>query len=202
MGGIFVNGWDQSVPPPDYANVLDGVTRVKCATFDPLWCGAGTVTPADGDVRFTWLEKVNKPTSVTGMCMVSVVQGSFTGDNNNKLGLYIDDGTTLTLVASTADDANIWKAVANVVASKAFSSAYVLQPGVQYVGAAIYNNSAQTTAPQALAASVTADTYVHPMAKTNRWRFAKLTAQTNLPSTQALSGLASTTKVAWFGVYQ
>jgi hypothetical protein len=72
-------------------------------------------------------------------------QGNFTSDNENRIGIYTSDGTDLTLVASTTDDGNLWKA-AYGPASKALTTPYAASAGWYWVGK-LYNSSAQTTAP-------------------------------------------------------
>lgn len=89
---------------------------------------------------------IDKPTTITGVKWFQYQQGNYTADNYNGVGLYTYSGGTLTLVASSTDDGAIWKATANSWASKAFSAAYIANTGIYFV-AAIYNNSAQVTAP-------------------------------------------------------
>lgn len=85
--------------------------------------------------------------TLTGVKWFQNVQGSYTADTNNRIGLYSYDGSgTLTLVASTTDDGNLWKASSTTWASKAFSSTYAAAEGIYYIGV-LYRSTAQTTAP-------------------------------------------------------
>ncbi len=86
-------------------------------------------------------------TTITGVKWWQVVQGVYTANNYNGVGLYTYSGGTLTLVASSTNDGNIWKGGTGSMQTKAFSSTYSAAAGVYYIGA-IYCTSAQTTAPQ------------------------------------------------------
>ena len=66
---------------------------------------------------------IRESKTIAGVKWFQGVQGNYTADNYNGVGLYSYDGAgTLTLVASSTNDGNIWKASANSVGSKAFSS--------------------------------------------------------------------------------
>jgi hypothetical protein len=97
----------------------------------------------DGQI---YLSAVYLPFSatITGSKWFQIVAGVYTADNYNGIGLYTYSGGTLTLVASSTNDGNIWKSTG--AQSKAFSSPYSASAGVYYLGY-LYNSSAQTTAP-------------------------------------------------------
>lgn len=90
---------------------------------------------------------LSEATTITGVGFLMATQGDYTADNNNRVGLYSYSGGTLTLVASSANNGNLWKAAANTVVKEPFTTPYVAQPGIYFVGL-LYNSSAQTTAPQ------------------------------------------------------
>ncbi len=90
---------------------------------------------------------INKSDTITGVKFYSAVQGNFTGDNTNGIALYSYSGGTLTKVAETANDANIWKGSSNTWQTVAFTSPYSASAGTYFL-VILYNNSAQTTAPQ------------------------------------------------------
>lgn len=96
---------------------------------------------------------VAAPVTLTGVKWYQSITGNYTGDNYNGFGLYTLSGGVATLVASTTNDANIWKG-GIAWQSKAFSSPYVAAAGTYYIGA-LYNNNAQTTAPGAMGVSIT-----------------------------------------------
>lgn len=141
----------------------------------------------DGVLRFygLWLPEA---ATITGVRWSQSVQGAYTADNNNKVGLYRSDGTNLILVASSTNDGNIWKAAVGV-GSKAFSSTYLAEAGNYWV-ACLYNSSAQTTAPQQ-------ECFPNPLSDimntiglgTNEGWNGYLSGQTDLPASTAWSGI-------------
>lgn len=138
-------------------------------------------------------------TTITGIKWLQVVQGSYTANNYNGVGLYTYSAGTLTLVASSTDDGNIWKAAPGM-ASKAFSSQYPAAAGL-YFAAHLYNQSAVVTAPQ-IGAFVNANGGLFALDFTNSARIVgQVTSQASLPATQAMSGVASSSISPWLGLY-
>jgi hypothetical protein len=87
--------------------------------------------------------------TITGVKFFQPNQGVYTGNNYNGVGLYSYSGGTLTLVASTTNDTEFWKGTSATWITKPFSSTYSASSGVYYLFA-LYNSSAQTTAPTIL----------------------------------------------------
>ncbi len=139
--------------------------------------------------------------TLTGVRWWHVIQGVYTANNYNGVGLYTYSGGTLTLVASSTDDGNIWKAAANTWSSKAFSNTYAAAAGLFFVGN-LYCSSAQTTAPTIGAGSAITNAALSPVDFTNSARFiAQAASLTALPSSQAMSGLSAASGVLYFGIY-
>ena len=137
-----------------------------------------------------------KAQTITGVKWMQLTAGNYTANNYNGLGLYSYSGGTLTLVASSTNDGNIWKVSStNTFQSKAFSSTYAAAAGVYYVGA-LYCSSAQTTAPGIYAAVTGNATYDFTSVISST-----LNAQTSLPSTQLSSGLSVSTGNLGFWLY-
>lgn len=159
-----------------------------------------TVPISDGQIRFFAIY-ISETTTITGVKWFQATQGSYTADNYNGIGLYSYSGGTLTQVASTTDDGDIWKATGSTMASKAFSSTYNASPGVYFI-AVLYNSSAQTTAP-ALGGYGTTNAGVSAADYTNSAKLISLlSGQTALPSpTQAMSGLTVTTAGVYLALY-
>ena len=116
----------------------------------------------------------------------SAVQGSFTGDNENAIGIYRLNGNLIELVAKTANSANTWKAAAGDT-SAALTAPVALTPGIYY-SAALYNNSAQTTAPQISGHT----TYFGDLGGGAVFR-GGITSQTALAASYAVSSIAERT---------
>lgn len=84
--------------------------------------------------------------NVTGVGWIQSVQGNYTADNNNVVGLYTYSAGTITRVAISANDGNLWKGASNTIQKRAFTSTYSASAGIHFIGF-IYNSSAQVTAP-------------------------------------------------------
>jgi hypothetical protein len=138
-----------------------------------------------------------KSSTITGVKWNQITQGNYTADNYNGVGLYSYNAGTLTLVASSTNDGNIWKGSGNTLQSKAFSSTYVASAGIYFV-AFLYSSSAQTAAP-------TISGIVAPFSPggafildfTNSAKLVgTISSQTALPSpTQAISGISTTNAI-------
>ncbi|AXH76791.1 MAG: hypothetical protein [Caudoviricetes sp.] len=83
-------------------------------------------------------------TTVNGFVIHLDTAGVFTGNNTNSIGLFTYSAGTLTKVAETANDANIWK---SLLSTKALSSPYSASAGLYFIGI-IYNQSSQSTQPK------------------------------------------------------
>lgn len=130
-------------------------------------------------------------TTINGAKWFVAVNGSITANNYNGIGLYSYSGGTLTLVASSATDSNIWSQGTGWK-SKAFSSSYSASAGVYFIGTCS-SWSAATTAPN-LGAVTTAPTIAYfAMDFTNSARLVcSRTSITALPSSIAMSGVNNT----------
>lgn len=155
----------------------------------------------DNVVRFTMVY-LPKAATITGVKWYHGTQGAYTADGYNGVGLYTLSAGTLTLVASSTNDGNIWKAASTTVGSKAFSSTYAAAAGV-YVVAALYCHSAETTAPEiGVLPNVASATIISTFDFANSVKlFATLLSQTSLPASQASSGINGTTTPYYLSLY-
>lgn len=156
---------------------------------------------ADGTLNLTAIV-IPEASTITGVMWIQNTQGNYTADNYNGVGLYSYSSGTLTLQASSTNDGNIWKATAISLATKAFTTPYVATAGVYFIGA-LYNNSAQTTAPAF--AGQSSNLFAGAVASLDFTNSAKIrgtvSAQTSLPATQAMSGVTAVTPYIWWAVY-
>jgi hypothetical protein len=90
---------------------------------------------------------VTTSATLTGVKFFQSTQGNFTGDNTNGIALYSYSGGTLTKRAESANDPNIWKGATGTWQTIPFASTYAAAAGIYFIGF-LYNQSAQTTAPQ------------------------------------------------------
>lgn len=158
-----------------------------------------TANLTDGTMVFVavWL---NKSSIITGVKFFQGTQGSYTADNNNKVGLYSYSGGVLTLVASSANNGNLFKAATNSMQTEAFSAPYSAAKGLYFVGL-LYNSSAQTTAP-ALGAGYNTLANAQTADLTNSAKIVgTLAAQTDLPASQNMSGITGVNVRHYAAIY-
>lgn len=158
----------------------------------------GSLVLADGTLYIAPFY-LPEPMTMTGLGYLITINGSYTADNNNRLGLYTSDGTNLNLVASCANDGNLWQPGSVGGKQTAFSAPYAAAAGWYYVGN-LYNTSAQTTAPgvgrhNSVSGGISGawgnDSIIH----------GTVAAQTDLPAQQAIAGLTVGTQFHWWGAY-
>lgn len=115
--------------------------NIVCSPFEVR--AASALTDARIDFVPVYL---STSSTITGVGFFQGAQGNFTGDQTNSIALYSYSGGTLTKVAESANNANIYKGTSNTWQKVDFSSTYSAAAGVYYIGF-LYNQSAQTTAP-------------------------------------------------------
>lgn len=162
---------------------------IKGAPLGISLTAAGTTTGMT-DARL-WLIPVYVavPTTLIGVKWYQATTGNYTADNYNGIGLYSVSGGVATLVASSTNDGNIWKGSV-LWQSKAFSSPYVVTAAATYYIGALYNSSAQVTAPGAMGVSITTAA-VQTFDFTSGRMYCYLGAQASLPSSITLSTATS-----------
>lgn len=175
-------------------------SSIKAQT-EPIQYINQNFNPVDGTIYFQaiWLPKAQ---TLTGVKWYQRTIGNYTADNNNVIGLYTYSGGTLTQVAVTTNDGNLWQtAGTNTFGTKAFSSTYVATEGLYFIGI-LYNSSAVVTAP-ALGTIVNFTNLSQSAVDfTNSAKLCSvITGQTNLPATQAMSGLTGNTVRIWLSLY-
>lgn len=122
-------------------------STVKTATVIAGMYTTSSATLSDNALLLYALEVQPIPITCTTVRFFQFTAGSYTADQNNRIGLYKLVGTTYTLVASIANDANLWVNSSNSVVTKTWTTPYTAAANEQLYVAFLYNNSAQTTAP-------------------------------------------------------
>mgnify|MGYP000884120850 CR=1 FL=1 len=155
----------------------------------------------DGQIKYTAVY-LPKATTLTGIKVYVRAQGSYTGDNNNRVGLYSYSGGTLTLVASSANNSTLWTSAANSVQTIPFSSTYAANAGLYFV-AFIYNQSAQTTAPSLASGTALNNAAMSGTAFgfTNSAKLHGTSSGTDLPASIAMSSITASTIPSWTALY-
>ena len=166
--------------------------------FSPSWITTSAVL-VDNSL-FGVPVKLYAGQTVTGIKWWQVAQGSYTADQTNNVSLFSLVSGSLTKVAESTNDGNIWKATANSWNSVAFTSTYaVTTTGVYWVGL-LYNNSAQTTAPSIGCIPNSTNSGVTTGDMSNKLHFSK--APTNAPASSfTMSGTTASTVRQYLIVY-
>lgn len=165
---------------------------------------SNVATPlVDGQIKYTAVYLPRYET-IDGIRVYVRTLGAYTGDNNNRVGLYsYNIGTgLLTLVASSANSATLWTSAANAGQTIAFSTPYNAGPGIYFV-AFIYNNSAQTTAP-GLASGIALNNLAMSSTVFGFTNSAKLygtSTGTDLPATINMSAIIASVIPSWVSIY-
>lgn len=175
---------------------------ILCNTVDfPLQTCNTSTALADGQIKYTAIY-LPKAVTLTGIKVYVRVLGSYTADNNNRVGLYSYSGGTITLVASSANSGALWTSAANAIQTIPFSSTYAASAGIYFV-AMIYNNSAQVTAP-ALASGTALNNLVMASTAYGFTNSAKLygtSTGTDLPASIAMSSITASVIPSWVALY-
>lgn len=167
--------------------------------FPLVYCNTSTAL-VDNTVRYVPLY-LAKAATLTGIRVYVRTQGSYTGDNNNRVGLYSYSGGTMTLVASSANSATLWTSAANAFQTIAFSSTYSAAAGLYFVGL-LYNNSAQTTAPTLAGGTAFNNAAMVTFQGSNSIKyFGTVGTMNDLPSSQTMSGVTGSTASYWVAFY-
>lgn len=144
----------------------------------------------DGVLRLTGLV-IPEDFVATGFTWLQDQQGSYTADNENRLGVYTSDGTDLTLVQSSASDGNVWKAAVGQASKAASATRNYYAGDIVWIGT-LLNNSAQVTAANLVCgpAPYSATAQKLGLGTSEAWN-AYLVAQTTLPESIAWSAVTS-----------
>lgn len=157
----------------------------------------------DNQVKYTAVF-LPKAATLTGVKFYVRTVGSYTADNNNRIGLYTYNNTNgnLTLVASSANSGSLWTSAANAIQSVPFSSTYDAVAGIYFV-AYLYNQSAQVTAP-ALGSGVALNNLAMAgtaMGFTNSAKLHGTSTGNDLPSSILSSAITASSVPIWTALY-
>jgi hypothetical protein len=148
---------------------------------------------------------IHEAASIVGLRFYQALQGSYTSNGFNGMALFTQSGGTLTRVAISTDNGNLFKGSSNTVVSCPFSTPYDAIPGVYYA-CFLYCSSAQTTAPQLGIGANMTNSVLSSFDFTNS---VKLNATyssmgTSIPSSQAMShaSMAASNNRPWVGAYK
>ena len=139
--------------------------------------------------------------TISGIGFMMRTQGIYTASNENRLGLYSFAAGTLTLIASSADNPNLWKDVTGTFHKENFSAHVDVLPGNYWIGA-LYNFSAQTNAPAIVAGPAVQIPDLSSLDFPNSaLTYGSKGSTLTLPSSQAMSGVTANSNRPWFVLY-
>lgn len=185
---------------PDFLAYQALGSSLKSQTVgQPLQTANTSSNLTDGQIRWvaTYLPTAQ---TITGIRVYTRVLGSYTGDNNNRVGLYSYSGGTLTLVASSSNLSTLWTNAANSFHTIAFSGTYSASAGIYFV-AILYNNSAQTTAPAVAVGTALNNAAMANLGFTNSAKLYGTSNATDLPASIAMSSITASTAITWVSLY-
>lgn len=180
---------------------LGSVIKAQTVTGDISKISAG-LNLTSGLLKFLAVY-IPRSQTITGVKWYQTTKGNYTGDANNLVGLYSYSAGTMTLVASSTNDATLWQtANSNTIGSKAFQSTYSANPGLYYV-AILYHASAAVTAPALASQPTIGNAAQNSVDFTNSATLVgQITTQTVLPNpTQLMSGVTSFATPVWLALY-
>lgn len=139
--------------------------------------------------------------TINGLIWFQTIKASMTSNNNNRTGIYTQSGGTLTLAASSANNTNLWQtANNNTFGTENFSSPYSAASGVYFMSY-IFCDSAVTTFPAFGSCPAAINSAVWGLNFGNSYKLiSSLSAQTDLPSSVAMSSLTASSTPLWFGL--
>lgn len=193
---------DLALSNVDQLFALFGSTMKAETLCTNVFQAVSSFTLVDQVIRFTPVI-VKVAADITNVRWGQVAAGSYTGNNENRVGIYSIDASTglLTLIASTANDTELWKATTGTVGSKALSSTWSAAAGIYFVGS-LYCRSAVVTAPTISAGSNVAIPAFVETGFTGSNKLAMfLAAQTSLPLSVNMSALTRSGNPVYFQFY-
>lgn len=171
---------------------------------EPVGCTIQTIPSgatsglSDNQARYVavWLDSA---TTLTGIALYQSVAGVYTADQTNQVGLYTYSGGTMTKVAESTNNGNLWKSSGLI--KEPFSSTYAAAAGLYFVGM-VYNQSGQTTAPVMFVCPYPNNTAAMTLDFTNSAKtHGTVATQNALPATQASSGTTANNNKIWVALY-
>jgi hypothetical protein len=165
----------------------------------PIQTSNTSTALVDGQIKFTAVY-LAKAATITGIRVYVRTLGSYTPDNNNRVGLYTYSAGVLTLVASSANSGTLWTSAANAFQTIAFSSPYAASVGIYFVGI-LYNNSAQVTAPTIATGTALNNAAMAALAFTNSAKLYGTANGTDLTTPINMSAITASTIPTWVTLY-
>lgn len=141
------------------------------------------------------LAHVEIPGTITGFMFYQRTAGVFTADNTNHGALATYAGGTMTQVAVSANNANLWKGTANTWRTEPFVTPYVAARGFYYIAILANWSGSPGTVPVISAGRALNQSNEATMDFTNSATMFGRKTGNSIPSSQTMSGLDAPTQV-------
>lgn len=139
----------------NYTNRLkfsEGVAAARALGSDILFETVGTTAanlaagrPMANATATGTMILITYPCTITGVCYLQGSAGAYTASNYNGIALYkLTDSSTYTLVASSSNNGDLWKAASSTFVTASFTSTYSADIGI-YAALALYNITGSAT---------------------------------------------------------
>jgi len=142
--------------------------------------------------------------TITGVKWFQSIAGNYNNQQYNGVAIYsAPSAGNITLISSSTDNGNIWKATSNTWTSQSFSSAATLSAGTYFI-ATFYNASSITSNPSILGISSLAVVQLAPFDFTNSNKISSTItgATANSPQTSyAMSTLSNNALQRYFTLF-
>jgi len=167
--------------------------------YDPFIANtANKLALASGTLRFVPI-MFHTNFTATGVGILLETQGNFTGDATNSVALFSDSSGTLSKIAETANDPNIWKAATTTSTKWPFASTVAVNANQVYWLGLLYHQSAEVAAP-ALPAPVAVNSVMGVLDAGTRY-IGHISAAGSQPTSQARSGFSTSAGIPFVLVY-
>lgn len=178
-----------------------GSTLIGLPVAAPIPPTGSNLAFADGTIQLVTVY-VDRASTAHGVKWGSTATASFTADNFNGVGLYSVNLTSglLTQIAVSSNSATNFNAGNGGFQNIAFTGNVSVQPGV-YIIMALYNSSAQTTAPQTYSSTFQLQSQYCYDLQNGLLFCGTLAAQTALPSSINISSFTRTVTVPQIYLY-
>jgi phage tail protein X len=202
INGVTFSG-SSNINTDEWISIYNALGSAIVAQEFPITLATTTLSMTNQRQYFQAFWLTNSAT-LNGVKWYQTVAGNFTASNFNGVALYTYSAGTLTMVASSANDATgtLWKTTANTIGSKTFSSTYQANPGLYYVSYLYSNGSATTTPTIAASTAMTGNGALNNLDFTNSGKLSGFVSSTSLTASILSSALtANTVAHAWMGIY-
>jgi hypothetical protein len=107
-------------------------STLRYVTIDPRLAGSDFILNFSGEIHIVPII-ISQATRLTGLRWFQRTSGNYTASDNNRIGLYKLEGSSLRLVASCTNDVTLWRS--NGSRFKAFRAAYEASAGIYWIAA-------------------------------------------------------------------